>query len=198
MVNFDTDCRVIIADDNMSAKVYLTPPTPGNPYTVEDIADFLRHNGVNGGIIFSVLESIIRDGLYYYEIEVAKGSEPVHGQNGWYEFFFNQEEIKHPLIRSDGSVDYQSMSIIENISIGDVLAVYHPAVQGSHGMDVKGRDFRAKPGKELPQLRGAGFERSYDGNTYTATIEGKVEYDNFKLYIRDVYEFRGDLDLVVG
>lgn len=198
MVNFDSDCRVKIAEDSMSATLYLTPASSGTSYTVDDLTDFLRHNGVNGCISFSTLENIIKSGLYYREVEVAKGSAPVHGKNGWYEFLFVKEEIKHPLIRSDGSVDYQSMSVIHNIRKGDTLAVYHPAVPGVHGMDVRGRTFRAKPGKELPQIRGTGFDRSFDGNTYTATAEGKIEYDNYKLYVRDVYEYRGDLNLVVG
>lgn len=198
MVKFNSDCRVRIAEDSMSATLYLTPASPGISYTVDDLTDFLHHNGVNGCVNFSVLDNIVKFGLYYREIEVAKGIEPVHGQNGWYEFLFVQEEIKHPLIRSDGSVDYQSMSVIHNIRKGDTLAIYHPAVQGVHGMDVRGRAFRAKPGKELPQIKGIGFDRSFDGNTYIAASEGKIEYSNYRLYIRDVYEYVGDLDLVVG
>ena len=198
MVKFDSDCRVKIANDNMSATLFLTPPAPGYSYTVDDLTDFLRHHGVNGGIVFSTLELMIKSGLYYREVEIAKGSLPVHGKNGRYEFFFNRETIKHPLIRSDGSVDYQSMSVIHNIRKGDTLAIYHPPVPGVHGMDVRGREFRAKPGKELPQIRGVGFERSYDGNTYIAVSEGKIEYENYKLYIRNVYEYVGNLDLVVG
>ncbi len=198
MVNFDTDCKIVISEDSMSAMLYLAPPAMGNSYKVDDLADFIRHNGVNSGIIFSALDNIVQNGLYYREIEVARGSLAVNGTNGWYEFFFSQEEIKHPLIRSDGSVDYQSMSVIQNVRKGDTLAVYHPSISGTHGMDVRGRELRAKPGKDLPQIRGMGFERSYDGNSYTATSEGKIEYDNYKLYIRDVYEYAGDLDLVVG
>ncbi len=196
----NSDCRVKISDDHMQATLYLTPPPPGETYTVEELADHLRHNGVNNGIIFSALEEMAKSTVHYKEVVVAKGTEAVHGINGYYEFFFEQDnkKNKHPVIRSDGSVDYQSMSVIQNVRQGDKLAVYHPAVQGTHGMDVTGREFRAHPAKDMPALHGTGFETSYDGLTYTATIEGKVEYDNFKLFVRDVYEFKGDLDLIVG
>ena len=196
----NTDCRVQISEDHMSATLHLTPPPAGESYTVEELADHLRHNGVNNGIIFSALEEMLKEGIYHKDVVVAQGTEAVHGINGYYEFFFEQDDKKnkHPLIRSDGSVDYQSMSVIQNVRAGDVLAVYHPAIEGSHGMDVTGREFRAHPAKDLPTIHGSGFETSYDGLTYTATIEGKVEYDNFKLFVRDVYEFRGDLDLIVG
>ncbi len=196
----NTDCRVKIADDHMSATLFLTPPPPGESYTVEELADHLRHNGVNNGFIFSALEEMAKQNVYYKDVVVAQGTEAVHGINGYYEFFFEQDskKSKKPLIRSDGSVDYQSMSVIQSVRAGDKLAVYHPAVQGTHGMDVTGREFRAHAAKELPTIHGTGFEVSYDGLTYTATIEGKVEYDNFKLFVRDVYEFKGDLDLIVG
>lgn len=184
----------------MSATLYLTPPPAGESYTVEDVADHLRHNGIGYGIIFSALEDMVRSGTYYKDVVVAKGTEAVHGINGYYEFFFEQDakKHKHPLIRSDGSVDYQSMNVVESVRKGDKLATYHPAVEGSHGMDVTGREFRAHPAKDLPTLHGQGFETSYDGLTYTAAIEGKVEYDNYKLFVRDVYEFKGDLDQIVG
>lgn len=195
----NSDCRVTISDDHMKAMLYLTPPADGGQYSVEEISDFLRKNGVNSGIIFSAIEEIVRERLYYRDFPVAEGKEPVHGVNGYYEFFFDQgKEVKRPLIRSDGSVDYQSMSVIHNVRKGDKLATYHPAVPGTHGMDVTGREFRAHPAKELPTIHGTGFEMSFDNLSYIATIEGKVEYDNYKLFVRDVYEFKGDLDLIVG
>lgn len=194
-----SDCRVAISDDHMKAMLYLTPPSDGDYYTVEEVAEFLRKNGVNSGIVFSAIEEIVRERLYYTELPVAEGKEPVHGINGYYEFFFDRgNEKKRPLIRSDGSVDYQSMSVIHNVRKGDKLATYHPAVPGTHGMDVTGREFRAHVAKELPAIHGTGFEMSFDNLSYIATIEGKVEYDNYKLFVKDVYEFKGDLDLVVG
>ncbi len=187
-----------ISDDSMSATVFITPPKEGETITHEDVVLYMRANGVISGIIYSEIEKIIKERVYYKDVVVAKGKSLVETQNGYYEFLFSTGEIKHPTIRSDGSVDYQSMSIIQSVSPGDLLAVYHPAVAGSSGLDVKNREIRCKPAKELPALKGSGFEVSFDGNSYTATIEGRVEYDNFKLHVRDLYELRKDLDLVTG
>lgn len=190
--------RCTISDDCMSATVFVTPPEPSETITAEDVAVFLRANGVLAGIIYSEIEKLINEKTYYKDVEVARGRRMTESQNGYYEFLFSIGEIKHPKIRSDGSVDYQSMSVIQSVSPGDVLAVYHPAVAGSSGLDVKNREIRCKPAKELPALKGTGFEVSFDGNTYKATMEGRVEYDNFKLHVRDLYELRKDLDLVTG
>lgn len=187
-----------ISDDSMTATVFITEPKAGEVITHEDVVMFMRQNGVISGIIYSEIEKAIKERTYYKDIVVAKGKSLVETQAGYYEFLFSMGEIKHPTIRSDGSVDYQSMSVIQSVSPGDLLAVYHPAVPGSSGLDVKNREIRCKPAKELPALKGSGFEVSFDGNSYKATMEGRVEYDNFKLHVRDLYELRKDLDLVTG
>ncbi len=187
-----------IAADSMSATVFMTEPKAGESIAVEDVTMFLRANGVLSGIIYSEIEKAIKEHTYYKDIVVAKGRPLIETQPGNYEFLFSVGEIKHPTIRSDGSVDYQSMSVIQSVSPGDLLAVYHPAVPGSSGLDVKNREIRCKPAKELPPIKGSGFDVSFDGNSYTANMEGRVEYDNFKLHVRDLYELRKDLDLVIG
>ena len=187
-----------ITDDSMSATLLITPPEGDEFITTEDVAVFLHQKGIVSGMLYSEIERMISGKIYYKDVEVAKGRPMVEGVNGYYEFMFNVGEIKHPTIRSDGSVDYQSMSVIHSVSPGDVLAVYHPAVPGSHGMDIRGRELRCKPAKEQPEIRGSGFEVSFDGKTYKSISEGRVEYENFKMHIRDTYELRGDLNLVNG
>ena len=190
--------RCNISQDSMTATLLLAEPKEGETITSQDITLYLRANGVLFGYVYSEIEKAVREKIYYKDIVVARGKKLIETQSGYYEFMFSLGEIKHPAIRSDGSVDYQSMSVIQSVSPGDVLAVYHPAVSGSSGMDVKNREIRCKPAKELPALKGSGFDVSFDGNTYTANMEGRVEYDNFKLHVRDMYELRKDLDLVTG
>lgn len=190
--------NVIISDDSMSAQLHMEPPVDRNPYTVDEAISFIKSRGVVSGIIYSAVEEMVELRQYYKDVEVAKGRDPVDGINGEYEFFFELGVIKKPAIRSDGSVDYSSMTVVHSVRAGDKLAIYHPAKQGSHGYDVKGREMRCKPGKDLPVLRGKGFETDYEGNTYTASVEGRVDYKDFKLNILDTYEHKGDLDLVTG
>lgn len=188
----------VIAEDNMSATLLINPPSDDIPYQVEDVMEFLRQKGIKEGINYSEVERIVSAGIYDQEVVVAKGREAIDGKEGYYDFFFDMGTIKTPTIRSDGSVDYQSMNIVHSIKKDEVLAVYKHAVPGVHGYDVKGRELRAKPAKELPEIKGSGFVKEDDGVTYRATIEGRVEYSNFKLYVRELYEHKGDLDLVTG
>ena len=193
--------RCQVSEDNSSATIFIDEPAEGEKFSVDDIVAFLRQHGIMGGFIYSAMDDIIRKQIYYKDVVVARSTEPVDGVDGHFDFFFDTGKIKHPNIRSDGSVDYQSMSIIHSIQKGDVLAVYHPAVQGRHGVDIRGREKRCKVAKEIPALKGVGFETitEKDGSvTYKSLVEGRVEYNNNKLFVRDVYELRGDLDLITG
>lgn len=197
---FSDKCKVNISQDNMRASLFLEPPADGLAYSVEELTSFLKLKGVYTGIIFSELENMTQNNIYGVDHEVAKGTLPTEGTSGYYEIFFDSESKKKPLIRSDGSVDYQSMSAIDNVRKGEKLAEYHPAVQGTHGYDVRGRQLRCEPCKDLPAFKGSGFDYDEETHIYTAAIDGRIEYkqSNNTLFIRDVYDHKGDVDYVVG
>jgi len=199
MPELSSTTYVKITPDNMEAYLYLSPPEEGEFYSSEQIIEYLKRQGVTAGIIYSSIEAMTKKGVYYREVKIAEGTKAVNGINGSYEFKFSREDVtRKPIIRSDGSVDYQSMSLIENTTIGDVLAIYHPPIVGEPGVDVRGKVSKPKPARDLPVLRGVGFVRSDDGFVYMATTEGKIEYKEYHLDVKDVYEVHGDVDLIVG
>ena len=87
----------------------------------------------------------------------------------------NNTFSKKPKIRPDGSVDYWSINMVEPVEKGQVIAIYKPPVPGEDGMTVKGRPLPAKRARELPPLKGRGFTRQEDGNTYTSNMDGKID-----------------------
>jgi len=187
-----------IDEDGMKATLHMEPPVERDPYTVEETVAYIKSNGAVCGLIFSAIEEMVELRKYYKDIVVAEGRLPKDGINGYYEFFFDTGVVKHPAIRSDGSVDYSSMTVVHSVRAGDKLATYTPAIPGVQGYDVRGREMRCRPGKELPAIRGTGFEMSFDGLSYIATMDGRVDYSNYNLKVCDTYELRGDLDLVTG
>ena len=187
-----------VVDEGMTAILHMEPPVDRGPYTVEETVAYIKSKGAVNGLLFSEIEEAVELRKYYKDIVVAKGHLPKDGTNGSYQFFFDSGLVRHPAIRSDGSVDYSSMTVVHSVKKGDKLAEYTPAVPGAHGYDVLGREMRCKAGKDLPQIRGTGFEMSYDGLVYTATMDGRVDYNEYKLSVCDTYELKGDLDLVTG
>ncbi len=190
--------EIRVSYDNMQAFLKLPVPQSGKEYSVRDILMMLEAKGIKTGIDQEMIMKIIRDKLFLVEHLVASGVEPVEGRDGYYEFLFNQEFNHTPKELPDGSVDYRAINLIATVAKGDTIAEYHPSVQGRNGYNVKGAPLAAKRCKELVPLKGKGFERSKDGNTYVASLDGKVDFLNGRLIISPLYEITSDVNLQTG
>jgi uncharacterized protein (DUF342 family) len=191
---------VRVSEDEQHAWMHLMPKEDGTPYTKDDLIDILHMNGVCAGINEDILIAMAKKEVYEREIKVAEAVAPVEGRDGYYEYFFETDNTtKKPDIREDGSVDYQSMNMLNNVKKGDVLAKYHPAVQGTQGEDVRGGIIAVQPVKNLLPLQGKGIVRSTeDENLYLADQEGKVEYKDGRISLSNIHEITGDVDQIIG
>lgn len=190
---------VYIEEDAMLAWLYLTPPEEGqNEYTEEEIYDFLKANGVSFGFHVSNLAAMVDKHIYGREVKIAVGLQPTEGTDGFYEYHFTPVNHQAPTIREDGTVDYASMHMLQNVSKGEKVATYHPAVQGKSGKDVRGQEVTAKVIKELPPLRGRNIERKVEENIYVATISGKVLIEDGKIDVQNQHEIMGNVTLITS
>lgn len=195
----DNGSYVRIEPDNMIAWLYLLPPEEEEEdFSKEDIMEFIQKNGVKRGFHMSNIAAMAKKKIYNREIRVALGREAVEGIDGYYEYKFAPTVNKAPAVRADGSVDYTSMSTLQNVHKGDVVAIYHHAVQGEVGYDVRGAETRTKPAKELPPLRGKGISHEPDSDIYIAVQEGKIEIKDNKIDIKSIHEVHDDVDLITG
>ena len=183
--------------DSMEAYVMLITPDDGGEYTIESLQKALDDRGVKYGIDEAALTELIDEKKYGVETLVAQGTEPVDGKDGYYDYNFNCNFDKKPLIRPDGTVDYWSVKSIESVVQDQVIAEYHPCVEGIDGKTVTGKPIPAKRGREQLPLKGKGFERR-DDNTYVALMSGKIETQNDRVVILPVHELSGNADLSSG
>ena len=114
---FSEKCKVTVSENSMSATLFIEPPENGIAYSVDELTTFIKNKGIYGGVIYSELERMSQNNIYYKDHEIAKGTYPVEGSDGYYELFFDNEKDRKPTIRSDGSVDYQSMSEIRCVNV---------------------------------------------------------------------------------
>lgn len=196
----ETSTYVRITEDNSQAWLYLTRKEDGSPYTKQEIYELLKKNEVRAGYHSSNISAMAKKKVYEREIKVAEAVLPVEGKNGFYEYAIDLEDtVKMPEVREDGTVDYQSMSVISNIRKGEVIARYHRAKPGIPGVNVKGDELPVEPVRELPPLMGRGIAvSSKDPDVYEASIEGKIEYKDGKINIINVHQVNGDVDLITG
>lgn len=192
MVNVKSYVR--ITEDKTEAWLYLCAPDDGTKYEKNEIIRYLQLNNVVAGINESHVAAMCKKQIYEREVKIASSVKGEPGREGYYEFFFNTEKPK-PKINRDGTVDYRSMSLVQNVTEGDKLAVYHPAVQGTSGRDVTGAFEKANLYKELRPLTGKGISNKDNPNEYYATMSGKIEYDGEnQLSVVEVYEVHGGCD----
>ena len=183
--------------DSMEAYVMLITPDDGGEYTIESLQKALDDRGVKYGIDEAALTELIDEKKYGVETLVAQGTEPVDGKDGYYDYNFNCNFDKKPLMRPDGTVDYWCVKSIESVVQDQVIAEYHPCVEGMDGKTVTGKPIPAKRGREQLPLKGKGFERR-DDNTYVALMSGKIETQNDRVVILPVHELSGNADLSSG
>lgn len=195
-----TQTYVRITEDDRQAWLYLMPREDGSSYTKEELVKLLHEHEVTAGINEDNLIAMAKKKVYEREIKVAEAVAPIEGKDGYYEYFFDLNgSTRRPKIREDGSVDYQSMNMINNVRKGTVLAKYHPMEEGTPGKDVRGFEIPVSPVKNLPPLQGKGIVRdSEDENVYLAAQEGKVEYKDGKITLNNIHQISGDVDQIIG
>ncbi|EOT24629.1 hypothetical protein C805_02841 [Eubacterium sp. 14-2] len=189
--------QIRVSRDNMQAYLYLPNPVM-DAYTEREVREALEKSGVSYGIQEDALNNVLENQLYNREILIAQGDRPKDGVDGYYEYKFDVNFSKKPKLCPDGSVDYWSIKMVEIVTEGQEIAVYHKAVPGVDGMNLKGKPVLAKRGRDLVPLRGKGFERSEDGTSYISLMDGKIEKSSDRITILPVYEVSGDVDLSIG
>jgi len=200
---------VRLTEDSMEAWLYLVPleeaeevggtSSGKKEYTKEDVYQLLTEAEVKKGFIESNIAAMIKKHIYFREVKVAEGKSMIPGKDGYYEYLVNTVDYsKNPKINEDGTVDYQSMSLLQNVRKGDVLARYFKSVPGTAGFDVRGKLTEPPAVKDLPAMYGKGFSKNPDADEYRADLDGKIAFNNGKMEIRNVHEISGDVDALVG
>lgn len=190
---------VRITEDRMEAWLYLTPSEEMSEYTKADLKSILESNNVIVGIIESNIAAMAKKKIYYREVRVAVGIPCTQGSDGWYEYFIDTADYsKSPKINPDGTVDYQSMSLLQNVRKDDLLAKYHEPDPGKSGSDVCGNTLEPLPVKELKPIKGKGITNEKDASSYVAQMDGKISFQDGKMEIRSVHEISGDVDSIMG
>lgn len=187
-----------ISFDEMEAYIQIPTPEEDEEYTVSLLMQALEEKGIREGIDQKCLQNMISGQLYNKELLIATGTPAVDGVDGHYDYNFNTNLDTKPKLLPDGSVDYWSVHSIESVVAGQVIAIYHPAIDGTDGITVKGKVLPAKKGRELMQLKGKGFERMNDDLTYTAVMDGKIEMQNDRIVVLPVHEIYGNAELSGG
>ena len=189
--------QVLIDADKMSARLKLCWDAMGVEYTLKELLGYLTSHGVKSGIREDMVREMIESDIYDVYKEVARGKEPVPGEDGHFVFHVKAvEETKTPKVLDDGSVEYVRTHTHTIVEEGALLAEYIPATNGQYGYTVGNEMRKPARGKELPRLKGRGFR--VDGTKYYAAMHGKVEITEYGMQLSSLLEIKEDIDINYG
>jgi uncharacterized protein len=190
-----------LSDDEMHAYVRIIPPKMNGPVLEEeDIIQILSQRNVVEGINRETIQHMLEDEVYHQPVEVATGKPAVPGDNARIEYKFktSQDTIQLSEDEKTGKVDYHNLNLVENVVIGQVLAVKIPFTKAQVGKSVTGKRLEARDGQDVPLQPGHNSKLSDDRLKILAEINGQVVLTKGVVNVEPIYEVGGDVGLSTG
>ncbi|MCI6497998.1 MAG: FapA family protein [Lachnospiraceae bacterium] len=186
-----------VAGDMMSASLMVFKPDDSD-ITREELIKFLNDNGIVYGINEESVNKILAGKCFYEDVNIANGTPPVHGKDGYFEYTFNPNPETKPIIMPDGTVDYNTLGKYELVYKDQLLAVYHPLTPGKNGSNIKGEILKADDAIDLPPLKLNNVDYYKDTMEYYSCSEGKVTVKDGTLKVTPVFVVDGNLEAATG
>jgi len=197
---YDGSMSVEITDDEMKAYCHFTPPRfSGKHLEYEEVVGALKAAGVKVGVREKEISEYLNTMDYTRPLIAAEGTKTINGKDASIEYKV-RVDTKGVSFEEDesGKVDFHNLELLENVVVGQLLAVKVPAEQGVPGRTITNRILPAKSGKDIKILHGKGTILSEDGTELTAELNGQVVYKAGRLSIEAVYVVNGDVSLETG
>ncbi len=178
--------HVSVSANGLKAELYI-PFKVGQPeYTVDQISEILKQNGIIYGINYNAVADIVEKKLYNRDVVVAEGKPSKPGPDGRYEFFFDTNVPSQPATMPDLTLLYDDVKFFELVTAGQKLAEYHDAQYGNEGRTVKGDPIPPVKGREYPILKGQGIMMMEDKKSWCATVSGEIRMMDYVVTVRPV------------
>ena len=197
----DAVCNVEISENEMHAYVRMSPPGPkGRTLEYDDMINVLTSRGVVEGISQNAIDDMLEKEVYNQSVEVATGIPSQDGEDSTIEYKFKTGKDKMHLHadKDSGKIDFHDLNLVENVVVGQVLAVKNPAEKGIPGKTVTGQNLPAKDGTDVPLPLGKGTKPGDDNLQIIADINGQVVLSKGLVTVEAIYEVPGDVGLSTG
>ncbi|MDR1175062.1 MAG: FapA family protein [Treponema sp.] len=196
----DASVSVMITDQEMKASIRVNPPGPaGCDISFDMFMSVLQGNGVVFGIDTEFLQQFADKPVYKEDVQVAEGSQPIHGRDSYVQYNFDTDQNKaHIQEGVNGRVDFKELNIIQNVVEGQPLAKKIPLEKGTEGKTVTGKPLPAKSGKDISLPLGNNVRIADDGVTILAGMNGQVVLASGKINVEPTYVVPGNVNIQTG
>lgn len=200
-INLNEKVEVIVSKDKLKAEVTFIPPEKnGRVLEKDEIIKEISKVGITFGLDLSVIDEFINDRDYLKDYLIAQGKEPEESKDGFLEYCVEiSKKTPKPKILDDGTIDYKTLNLFENINKGTILAIRIDPIKGSDGKDIFGNIVESKVPEPAPNLpKGKNTEISPDGKRLLASINGYISKKDKLINILPVLEIKSDVDNSTG
>ncbi len=167
------DFTIEVSPDMMTANVVLKGDN--RRLDKNDLQKALTERGIIKGVTKETIDRISNGKFDGDSSVIAVGKEPVTGDDGYYEYFFDTGKGKRMVYLEDGSIDYEHSEWFEIVNKAQKVVFYHEATNGEPGYTVYGDEIPSRKGHNQRILEGSGFVLQADKHTYIAAYDGRIE-----------------------
>ena len=198
--DYDGTMTVNITEDEMKAFVHFSPPRfSGRHMEFDEVIEELRSAGVESGIRENQIREYLEAMDYSSPLLAADGQRARNGRDAYIDYKVRVDKSRVQFEEDEsGKVDFRNLELLENVVVGQVLAVKVPAEEGVPGRTVTNRIIPARSGKDTAMQYGKGTILSEDGTELTAEINGQVVFKRNKISVEPLYVVNGDVSLETG
>lgn len=180
------DSYLSVSENKMKCWITLPLRNDGISYTEDAIMTFLFKLKIRSGIDRNQVKKMIADQEPGIKYLVAQGKQVENGLDGFYEYFFDVDHQNVFKVEEDGSMNFEGTDLIQQVHVGDKIAIYHKATKGVDGYNIYGELIKAQNGKEVPILKGDGFMIMSDRVTYVAKYSGAISMEDGSISIQKI------------
>ena len=192
---------VITESDGMVGYVRLNKPEEDDakPIEAEDILAALKEKDIVFGIKTNVIEKLANRPIYGIKIEVARGVEPVDGEDGYVNYFVQKSnEYKPEITEAEGRVDFKELDYCQLVTKGQVLCEIVKPTKGTDGTNIYGAAVPAKVGRTPVSPKGRNTELIEDGTKLIATCDGSIRFIRDVVDVNEVLRIPSGVDQTTG
>lgn len=191
-----------VDDDWMGARMTVLPdPRLDGGGLLDRVLATLETFGIQRGIDHPGLEEAVRavrsTGSPVYDLVVARGELPVHGQEADYRLTFDPERKIGKTLAGD-RIDFREAEVVQNVRKGDRLAEATPKIEPVPGFRVDGKVLDASLKRAEGLQPGENTVLAPDGAFVLADADGMVVLKGGKFHVADQYLVAGDVDYRSG
>ena len=174
-------------------------PRMGSPAGhVEALVAELNRRNIVYGLDRQTIYQVISDRKLHEEVIVARGDASRSGKDADLELLLLPPTFM-AASSDEGQVDYKNVDNVSQVKAGDVISRGTPCELGQPGMNIFGKEIRARAVREkIRHPAGRNTVISEDGTEMSAAKDGYLRWNGDLIDVCELYLVQGDVDLHSG